>query len=62
MVYYVALLFISVDGGLGPGEAVKCPYEAAAIRRAPAMACSDGCSGGHSPGGEGPIWESSKTR
>jgi hypothetical protein len=41
MVYYVALPFIRVDGGLGPGEAVECPYEAAAIRRAQAMACSE---------------------
>jgi hypothetical protein len=35
MIYYVALPFVHVDGGLAPGEA---PYEAAAIRRAQAMA------------------------
>jgi hypothetical protein len=45
MVYYVALPFVRVDGGLAPGEAVKCPYEAAAIRRAQAMACSEAIAG-----------------
>ena len=38
MIYYVALPFVRVEGGLAPGEAVECPYEAAAIRRAQAMA------------------------
>jgi hypothetical protein len=38
MVYFVALPFVRVDGGLAPGEAVECPYEAAAIRRAQALA------------------------
>lgn len=38
MVYYVALPFIDVEGGLAPGEAVECPNSTAAIRRAQAMA------------------------
>jgi len=38
VVYYVALPFILVEGGLAPGEAVECPHGAAAIRRAYAMA------------------------
>jgi hypothetical protein len=38
VVYFVALPFIHVDGGLVPGEAVECPHGAAAIRRAQAMA------------------------
>jgi hypothetical protein len=37
MVYYVALPFLRVEGGLVPGEAVECPHEAAVIRRAHAM-------------------------
>jgi hypothetical protein len=37
MIYYVALPFVHVDGGLAPGEAVECPHAAAAIRRAQAM-------------------------
>jgi hypothetical protein len=41
MVYYVASPFVRVEGGLALGEAVKCPYEAAAIRRAQAMAGSE---------------------
>ncbi len=41
MVYYVALPFISVEGGLAPGEAVECPNGAAAIRRAQAMASNE---------------------
>jgi hypothetical protein len=32
MVYYVALPFIPLEGGLAPGEAVECPNGAAAIR------------------------------
>ena len=27
MVYYVALPFIPIDGGLAPGEGVECPNE-----------------------------------
>ena len=38
MVYYVALPFKHVEGGLAPGEAVECPHGAAAIRRAEALA------------------------
>lgn len=34
MVYYVALPFVRVDGGLAPGAAVECQNEGAAIRRA----------------------------
>jgi hypothetical protein len=37
MVYYVAMSFIPMDHGLGPADAVECPTEAAAIRRAEAM-------------------------
>jgi hypothetical protein len=37
--------FCACDGGLAPGEAVECPYEAAAIRRAQAMACSEAIAG-----------------
>jgi hypothetical protein len=45
VVYFVALPFIHVDGGLAPGEAVECPHGAAAIRRAQALA-SDKANGG----------------
>jgi hypothetical protein len=45
MIYYVALPFVHVDGGLAPGEAVECPHEAAAIRRAQAMACNEAIAG-----------------
>jgi hypothetical protein len=45
MIYYVALPFVRVEGGLAPGEAVECPYEAAAIRRAQAMARNDAIAG-----------------
>jgi hypothetical protein len=45
MIYYVALPFVRVDGGRAPGEAVKCPYEAAAIRRAEAMARNEAIAG-----------------
>jgi hypothetical protein len=45
MVYYVALPFVHVDGGLAPGEAVECPHEAAAVRRAQAMASSEAIAG-----------------
>jgi hypothetical protein len=37
MNYYVAMPFIPMDHGLAPGQAVECPTEAAAIRRAEAM-------------------------
>jgi hypothetical protein len=45
MVYYVALPFISLEGGLAPGEAVECPNGAAAIRRAQAMASNEANAG-----------------
>lgn len=38
MVYYVALPFIPIEGGLAPGEAMECPNGASAIRRAQTMA------------------------
>ena len=38
MVYFVALPFIEVDGGLAPGEAIEFPNGATAIGRAQAMA------------------------
>ena len=41
MIYYVALPFVRVDGGLAPGEAVECPHAAAAIRRAETLAGKD---------------------
>ena len=34
MIYFVALPFVRVEGGLAPGEPVECPHAAAAIRRA----------------------------
>jgi hypothetical protein len=38
MIYHVALPFTPVEGsGLAPGQAVECPYAAAAIRRAEVM-------------------------
>jgi len=37
MIYYVALPFVRVEGGLAPGEAVEYPHAPAAIRRAPAL-------------------------
>ena len=45
MIYYVALPFVHVDGGLAPAEPVECPYEAAAVRRAEAMASSEANAG-----------------
>ena len=41
MIYYVALPFVRVDGGLAPGDAVECPHAAAAIRRAEALAARE---------------------
>jgi hypothetical protein len=41
MIYYVALPFVRVDGGLAPGEAAECPHAAAAIRRAQAMCANE---------------------
>lgn len=39
MIYYVAMPFTRLveEGGLAPGEAVECPGQGAAIRRAEAM-------------------------
>jgi hypothetical protein len=45
MIYYVALPLVHVDGGLASGEAVECPYAAAAIRHAQALACSEAIAG-----------------
>lgn len=45
MVYYVALPFIPVEGGLAPGEAVECPNGSAAIRRAQAMSANTANAG-----------------
>lgn len=45
MVYYVALPFIRVEGGLAPGEAVECPNGGAAVRRAQAMAANEANAG-----------------
>jgi hypothetical protein len=45
MVYFVALPFIHVEGGLAPGEAVECPSGGSAIRRAQAMALNEANSG-----------------
>ena len=42
MVYYVALPFIPLEGGLAPGE---CPNGAAAIRRAQAMSFNEANAG-----------------
>jgi len=45
MIYFVALPFVHVDGGLAPGEAVECAHAAAAIRRAEAFAAIEGNAG-----------------
>ena len=45
MIYYVALPFVRVEGGLAPGDAVECPHAAAAIRRAEAMAGKEAHAG-----------------
>ena len=37
MIYYVALPFVDVDGGLAPGQARECAHGGEAIRRAEAM-------------------------
>jgi hypothetical protein len=41
MIYYVALPFVRIDGGLAPGEPAECPHAAAAIRRAQAMSAHE---------------------
>jgi len=45
MVYYVALPFSLIEGGLAPGPAVECMSGAAAIRRAEAMASNQANAG-----------------
>jgi hypothetical protein len=45
MVYFVALPFVRIDGGLAPGEAVECPHAAAAIRRAEVLAAKPANAG-----------------
>jgi len=37
LTYYVALPFVQHETGLAPGQAQKCPNEAAEMRRAEAM-------------------------
>jgi len=39
MIYYVALPFQKIEGGLAPGQATECPHGDAEIRRAHAMSC-----------------------
>jgi hypothetical protein len=45
MIYYVALPFVRVDGGLAPGDAVECPHADAAIRRAEVLAGQEAHAG-----------------
>ena len=45
MIYYVAIPFVNVDGGLAPGQAVECHHERGAILRAQAMAASEANTG-----------------
>lgn len=45
MIYYVALPFTPIEGGLAPGQAVECPSGAAAVRRAQAMASNEDNAG-----------------
>jgi hypothetical protein len=45
MMYYVALPFVLVDGGLAPGETIECPHAAAAVRRAEALAGKEANAG-----------------
>lgn len=45
MIYYVALPFMRVDGGLAPGQAVECPNGAVAVRRAQTMSCNQSHAG-----------------
>ena len=45
MVYYVALPFVRVDGGLAPGEAIEYPHAAAAVRSAEALARKEANAG-----------------
>lgn len=45
MIYYVALPFTDIEGGLAPGQAVECPSGAATVRRARAMSCDKSNAG-----------------
>ena len=45
MIYYVALSFTRVEGGLASGQAVECPHERGAIRRAYEMSCNSANAG-----------------
>ena len=45
MMYFVALPFTQIEGGLAPGQAVECPNGAAAIRRAQAMSDDEANAG-----------------
>ena len=45
MIYYAALPFARIDGGLAPGEGVECPHSAAAIRQAQVMSCNEANAG-----------------
>lgn len=63
MIYYVALPFVRVEGGLAPGDAVECPHSAAAIRRAEAMAAKEANAGpSRSRGRALPTWASTRMR
>jgi hypothetical protein len=41
VIYYVALPFTRIEGGLAPGQAVECPNGAAAVRRAQAKSANE---------------------
>ena len=45
MIYYVALPFTPIEGGLAPGQAVECSSGSAAIKRAEAMAANEANAG-----------------
>jgi hypothetical protein len=45
MIYYVALPFTNIEGGLAPGQAIECPNGVAAIRRAQAMSIHESNAG-----------------
>lgn len=45
MIYFVALPFTPIEGGLAPGQAVECTSGPEAIRRAQAMAADTANAG-----------------
>jgi hypothetical protein len=45
MIYYVALPFTRIEGGLAPGQAIECPSGGATVRRAQAMASNEANAG-----------------